>query len=193
MIEAHPLDGNTPPPGNGKVEILEQRLHRLENAVEALQDTRQLEERLVERVADRMSRNPPRALVEASGVLIEAKRRRMPAKYGSTRSSEGGLPEALPVAAPPPRQPWFVFEALADIKAMLRMFIDPHYRPARFSLLMTMILLTAIFTSWLWVPGTALLGIIGTGLDKVVDLVLALFLYKILSREARRYRASFPN
>jgi hypothetical protein len=51
----------------------------------------------------------------------------------------------------------------------------------------------AALTSWYWLPGTSLLpAVVSSILVKAVDLILAFVLYKILSREARRYRAACP-
>jgi hypothetical protein len=44
-------------------------------------------------------------------------------------------------------------------------------------------------TSWIWLPGTTILPTsIMTIIDKTVDVALAFLAFKILSREARRYR-----
>jgi hypothetical protein len=57
------------------------------------------------------------------------------------------------------------------------------------------LLVAAIATSRLWPPASLLTDvyILGTLVDKVVDLVLAYLLWKILSHEARRYRQSAPD
>jgi hypothetical protein len=55
-----------------------------------------------------------------------------------------------------------------------------------------LILAVAIVTSWWWVPATSI-PIVGTLLDKAVDLVLAFVLFKVLSHEARRYRETSPD
>ena len=52
----------------------------------------------------------------------------------------------------------------------------------------------AIATSWFWLPGTSLLpSVVTTLVMKVVDLVLAFVLWKVLHREVTRYRATSPD
>jgi len=53
-------------------------------------------------------------------------------------------------------------------------------------------LLALILTSWFWLPGSSV-PIMGTLFDKALDLVLAFLLFKVLSREARRYREVTPD
>jgi hypothetical protein len=50
------------------------------------------------------------------------------------------------------------------------------------------VLLLLILFSRLWVPFAAV-WVVGPILEKVVDLVLAFFVFKALNREAERYRA----
>lgn len=71
---------------------------------------------------------------------------------------------------------------------MFRMFFDPRYRVSWFRAMPSAVLLLAILTSWIWLPGTSILpGLISFPLMKAVDVVLALLAYKLLSREVRRY------
>ncbi len=50
-----------------QLESLEQRVHRLEDAVAAMQDTRLLEERVAERVKERVNGNLPERTIERRG------------------------------------------------------------------------------------------------------------------------------
>jgi hypothetical protein len=188
-------DGNSSYPGdppNGSLRVLEQRVHRLEDAVAALQDTRQLEERLVQRVTERVSR-PALGGREASGLVIEARRHLLPAALGLIPSATEA-PAAGPPGAAPLRQSWLILDAYSEARAIFRMFVDPRYRMGRWTWLAAVGLLAAILTSWIWLPGTSILpGVVGTLLVKMVDLVLAFFLYKVLAREARRYRTLIPD
>lgn len=177
-------------------EHLEQRVQRLEEAVAAIQDTRQLEDRIVERVAQRVDRGPVipgQAIRESAALLVDAGRRLLP------KAVEGVLaPPAAPLdqaaqANQPTAPRWLVLDVYDEARTIFRMYMDRRYLMTWSSRLLPLILLCAILTSWIWMPGTALLdkitlGVLGTLLDKCVDLVLAFFLYKTLSREARRYR-----
>ena len=59
-----PSNGNAHPDPTAPA-ALEQRVRRLEDVVAGIQDTRQLEERIVERVSDRIQREPKHAMKES--------------------------------------------------------------------------------------------------------------------------------
>ena len=82
--------------------------------------------------------------------------------------------------------PWLAFDIYRELAAVFRMFFDLHYRVAWSTRMLTLLLLPAILTSAWWLPFSGL-PIFGTVLDKIFDLVLALVVFKALSREARRY------
>jgi hypothetical protein len=171
---------------------LEQRVCRLEDAVAALQNTKELEERLVERVTRRTRRDNAKALKESAGAIMEAGKQILPSTLSILHSQAEHAEQHL-AGAPGARRPWILFEAYAEARAMVRMFLDPHFRlswPAR---LLPALLLFAILTSWLWLPGTSLLPSVMTVVDKLVDLILAFLAYKVLSREAQRYRDVMSN
>src|SRR5262245_54784525 len=167
MTEAPTNRGSTTPPANGRVEALEQRVHQLEGAVAALQDTRQLEERLVERVAERMGRDMPPV-----GLMIEARRSRLPAAV-----AQPSVPPQDTSAAQ--ASPWLLLDVYHEVRSIFRMFIDPRYRVSRGVWPLTIGLLVAIGTSWLWVPASSL-PVFGALLTRAVDLVLAYILFKVL-------------
>jgi hypothetical protein len=174
-------------------ETLEQRLHRLEDAVAALQDTRQIEERLLERLLQQVRPGPPPQPPRPSEQVTAAPRPAPP-------------PEPPPAPPPPPssidvtakviqhaptvlRQAWLITDMLRELRAMVRMFFDVRYTvgwPARLTVL---VLLPLILVSGWVMPFTSVpvFGALMVILDKVLDLMLAFFLYKVLSREAQRY------
>ena len=72
---------------------------------------------------------------------------------------------------------------------MVRMFLDPRYRPTWPARIVPLALLAIILTSWIWLPGTSIVWTpIMMIIDKVVDVALAFLAFKVLHREARRYR-----
>jgi hypothetical protein len=195
---------------------LEQRVHRLEDAVALLQDTHQLEERVLERIA----RGRIQAAVpDSAGMILDAGRRLLPAAVevihaqanvadaqvhaaAQAHADAAPRPEAPPRPAARPatglRRPWFLVDLYAELRAMLHMYVDPRYRMTWQGRVVPLALAAAIATSWLWVPGVGLLNkvsvdVVGTLLIKIVDLVLAYFLIKFLSREATRYRETAPD
>jgi hypothetical protein len=110
---------------------------------------------------------------------------------------------AAPVAQPtPPGQEstfaagmrWssFFFDVYAELRAILRMFVDPRYRMSWTSRLVPLLLAVLILTSGYWAPGALLPGV-GTLIDKLIDVPLAFLLFKVLSHEARRYRQTSPD
>lgn len=194
-----------------QIEALEYRVRRLENTVSALQDTRVLEDRVSERIANRLSRKPGKTTMrEKASVIIDVGRRLLPltaekpepppAQPAESAAGAGPPPTAAPPAPePPPAQSiWLVFDIYSEGLAILRMFIDPHYRMPWRTRLIPLILFAAILTSWYWLPGTGFLNefpglaLLARSLDKMVDLFLAFFLFKILGREAQRYQKTFP-
>jgi hypothetical protein len=181
------------PNGAPSAEALEQRVCRLEDAVSTLQDTRQLEERVVQRVSSRLQGDPSQAIQNSAGVLVDAGRKLLPAALDLMQSSAGNA-EHKPAALPGPlRRPWVLLEAWAEARAMVRMYFDPRYRPSWWARTLPLLLLAAIATSWIWLPGTSMMSSVPLGaalmtlIDKAVDLILAFVAFKILSREVRRY------
>ncbi len=185
-------------------EHLEQRLHRLENAVASLQDTRALEERVTERVRSRLQSGVPVAAVRSDDKFVDLKRHPLPlameaaasrtpaSPAETTRQAMDNLPPAARAAVAAvmlPRPRWLLFDVWSDFVAMLRMFLDVRYHVGWFARLTVLVLIPVILTShlWLWLPVPSLFGL-NLIADKLVDLLLAFFLYKTLSREAGRYR-----
>jgi hypothetical protein len=171
---------------------LDQRVRRLEDAVATLQDTRPLEERIVERVSKRLRRHlktDAASEAQETGKAFSASRPLLPAALDLIRNKavaaeQGG---AAPFRYLP--RPWILFETYAELRTIVRMFLDPRYRATWQARVIPLTLLALILTSWLWLPGTTFLhaGLM-TIVDKVIDLVLAFPAFKILVREARRYR-----
>jgi hypothetical protein len=94
-------------------------------------------------------------------------------------------PDHPPTASALPRTPWLLIDIIGEARCMVRMFFDIHYRVAWYTRIAVVLVLIMILVSNLWLGWVPLLGFI---LVKVWDLVLAFLAYKILSREARRYR-----
>ena len=84
-----------------------------------------------------------------------------------------------------------LFEAYDDLRSVVRMYFDPRYRRHMTwtAFLTPFVLLACILVVWFWMPTS--IPVLGMGLaflDKVVDVLLAFFAFKILSRELHRYR-----
>jgi hypothetical protein len=187
--------GDAPRDGDPRVPILEERVRRLEELVAALQDTQALEERVAERVAARAAPAPDNGVRAKAGLLFEAGRHLLPAAVGAlAEPAAAPAPAAAQPAAPAPRPAWLLFDVYAEARAIARMYLDPRFRLTWQARLLPPALLAAIATSWVWLPGTSILpSIISTLIMKVVDLLLAFALFKVLHREVSRYRNTSPD
>jgi hypothetical protein len=180
-----------------QAQLLEQRVLRLEDAVAALQDTRMLEERVVARVGERLHRAAPTPAREPAGMLIEAGRRLLPTAIETIRAQAGTVESAARSSAPPTgRRRWLFSDLYSELRTVVVMFLDLRYRPylSWSACLGPPVLVALILTSGYWLrlfPGGSWLA--DTPVDKLLDLVLALFVYRILTREAARYRDTFPD
>ena len=126
-------------------------------------------------------------------------------------SPKAGLVELgrrlLGVATPPPprtlgprptgkRPGWLLLEIFAEARAIPRMYFDPRYRMTWVGRILPIVLLVAFFfpdyaVSIFPLVGPLLAKI--TLLMKVVELVIAYVLFKVLAHEARRYRETSPD
>jgi len=171
-------------------ESLDLRIRRLEEAVAVLQDTRLMEDKVVERVSDKLSRNPAHGIQESANFLIDAGRHILPLTRDMPSDSAQATSN-VPNASRTARPPWWLFEAYDDLRSVVRMYFDPRYRRHMTwtAFLTPFVLLACILVVWFWMPTS--IPVLGLGLaflDKVVDVLLAFFAFKILSRELHRYR-----
>lgn len=165
---------------------LEQRVRRLEDVVATLQDTRQIEERVTERVADRLGRQALPAPRETTAVVLEGSRRLLPTALDLMRPQENG-PRAPSQTTPDLRAPWVLLDFANDLRAILRLILDPHYRMTWLARAALFGILPFILVSSFVVPFTSL-PLVGTLLDKILAIPLAFLAYRILSRELTLYR-----
>jgi hypothetical protein len=87
---------------------------------------------------------------------------------------------------------WFLWDTWAEARAIVRMFLDPRYQLSWSARVLPLLILAAILTSGIWVPGSSIY-VLGSCLTKGVDLLLAFLLFKWLGHEARRYRQTSPD
>jgi hypothetical protein len=171
------------------LESLDLRVRRLEEAIADLQDTRQIEERVAERVSDKICRNPSHGIQESASFLINAGRHILPLTKGLASDSGEAAPN---VTTPRPARPaWWLFEAYDDLRSVVRMYFDPLYRRHMTwtAFLTPFVFLACVLMSWFWLSsGIPVLSLGLAFLDKIVDVLLAFFAFKILSRELHRYR-----
>jgi hypothetical protein len=205
---------NGPAPGEPMVASpvsLEQRVRRLEDAVAQLQDTRLLEEHVLERLAARLPPPPeptpaplpvpaPAAAPDPAAMIMDAGRQLLPVAADVLRSDPAASPAAVrrAVASGFLKRSWLFQDLYTELRSMVYMFIDPRYTLTWTGRVVPLVLVIAIATSFIWFPGISTLytlvsPALGLTVMKLVDLVMAYFLFKILSREAARYRETAPN
>jgi hypothetical protein len=166
-------------------EGLETRVCRLEDAVASLQDTLPSEERIVERVSTRLGHTLPAGSDKASS-LLQSGRRLLPAAISVLNAQADIVHQPAAAHESGTRAKWFLIEIYADARTIVRMYLDRRYRMTWAGLVVPPLLIIAIVLSYL-LPGTGL-PFLGTLFDKTIDLMLAFVLFKMLSREAHRYR-----
>lgn len=179
MMEVSQIHEDAPSPR--QVDLLGQRVQRLEDAVAALQDTRQLEERVLERVRHSAPVAGPASLI------IDAGRHLLPAALESLHAPMNGMDDPARATA---RPSWWLLDLYAEVRAVFWMFFDARYRLTWTARLVPAGLLFVFLFSWLFLSPFFLIGAL---LDKVVDVVVIVTAYKVLSREARRYRLLVPD
>jgi hypothetical protein len=166
---------------------LEDRLRHLEDQVAIIQDTRRLEDRITERVARRLERKQANAAVKAPVAAVAEPSKPPPV---ASIAPPPELPPVVVLEGKGGRQTWLIVDIFTEFRAMLRMFLDGRYR------LFYMTWQTKVYAPLLLglmaMSCLMLSGFVGTVLDKIAELILAFFLYKVLSREACRYREISP-
>src|SRR5262249_7556096 len=127
----------------------------------------------------------------------ETGRKLLPAALDAVRSQGSGprTPASRP-SLPDLRNPWLLHDLYLELRAIWRMFVDPRYRLSWMGRFVPLVLFLAVLSSWYWLPFAGLLydlsRILASVYVKLVDLFLAYLLAKVLVRESRRYRETFP-
>jgi hypothetical protein len=105
------------------------------------------------------------------------------------------MPELPPGIAPPASRRWLIWEMIAELRAMVYMYVDPRYRMPWYGYILPPALFVAYLFSKYWVPFASLLDDIHLRwvLTVPVDVVLLYSIFKILGHEARRYRETAPD
>jgi hypothetical protein len=189
--EAIPIgDAKISPPQALPATPLEMRIRRLEDALAQLQFMRAAEQRVTAQpgrqpipVATPVGSPPPQAPTDK---LWDMGKRVLNAPVEVVRNL------ASPPGNPRARQAWLFFESVAEARAIVRMYTDPRYRLSWTTRILPPALLAMFVASWWWVPFTSF-AVIGTLLNKVIDLLVAFVLFKLLAHEARRYRETAPD
>jgi hypothetical protein len=161
---------------------LEARVARLEDVVATLQDTHHLEERVTERLSAQLAANRKNG-GSSQSIILEAGRQLLPAALQTVREQTNSADAAVRTSLQ--HHPWLLFDALAEARAMFRMYFDSRYRVSWIARITPLLGCIMLVLSWLLVSGIWLVGPI---VDKSFDLILAFVVYKVLHREVQSYR-----
>jgi hypothetical protein len=176
-----------PPPA--LMPTLEDRVRQLEDQVAGLRDSRKLEDRLTERVARRLERKQASTAIKVPLATVAEPTKPPPM---AAIAPPPDLPPVVVIEGKSAKQPWLILDIVTEFKAMLQMFLDVRYRVFYMNwqtkayplLLLGLIVVSGLTISYI--------PIVGPVLDRIVELVIAFLLYKVLSREAHRYKEIGP-
>ena len=163
------------PSANGMVQTLaelERRVLALEAKVAAIPDTKQIEERITENV--KASLPPPPPPVDPT----------MPPGF---KDIEIPIPSVQTVVDTA-KVTWGFFEMLSELRMLFWTLFDRRYHMAWITRFVTIFLVVMIMTSHWWRRLRVTGNFISHLWDKVIDLVLGLDLFMVLSFETRRYK-----
>jgi hypothetical protein len=164
---------------------LEERVRRLEDAL-ALLHKQKAERSVAAPPPDHPPESVPSPAPPSTAILLDVGKRLLgaaasvvpPASVAVSSVAHSGERSGLL---------WLLWDTWAEARAIVRMFLDPRYRMSWSARVVPLLVLAAILTATIWVPGSSI-TIVGDLLVKLVDLVLAFVLFKWLGHEARRYR-----
>ncbi len=171
---------------------LEQRVRRLEDALALLQEQRAAERPIVAPpAAASTNEQPPETPPTSTAVLLDVGKRLL----GAASPTVASAPLSVPSIAQSANRGgllWLLWDTWAEARIIVRMFVDPRHHLPWSARLLPLILLAAILTSYHWVPFSSF-PLLGSWINKAVDLLLAFLLFKWLGHEARRYRHTSPD
>lgn len=172
MADGHDSAATHDPP---PMEAMAERLRTLERQLAALQDPARLEAQIAERVLARVQS-------QAAAPDGYASSRWTAPSTGVLGTAAGLLP--LVVA---PGGFWSRFGGLREARLVLGMYVDSRYRVSRLTQLAVpgiLALMVANYFLFNWLVGVVLISPL---FERLLLILLAVALYKVLSREAGRY------
>jgi len=179
------------PPESG--ESMESRIRRLEAAIAAMQDTRLMEERVVDKVVSRIDQPqappapqqaaPAGAPTDSSAAMLPEMMHsvgsQLDAMTSPAASSDGSLFSA---------KTWLLTDIIQEVRTFFTLYFDFRYKTTLAAKIVPPVAFVLFVLSWTVMHGS--MPFIGSVFDYVFDFVLAIVVYKTLQREAARYRAA---
>jgi hypothetical protein len=87
------------------------------------------------------------------------------------------------------RRPWLLIDLLREVGAMVKMYMDARYRVRRATQLMVPLILVLFAANYLLFHVLLIeIPVLTPIVERVIGIVLAVLLYKVLVREVARYR-----
>jgi len=169
-------DTTTDPEAVGATEVhaLLLRVSKLEETVEALRDTENLETRIVERLR---SRHDPAEDVGRASQPVH------PQETDVVHPSQQTPSPSL--SSDPVKSPWLLFDMFREFTNMLAMLFDMSFHLGWTTRVIVIVILAVMMTcDWWMFPINVIPFGIGT---KIVNLLLGFVLFKVVSWETRRY------
>jgi hypothetical protein len=123
-----------------------------------------------------------------NGEPIEDRPRTADAASGAIPQPPSGAVLQPPTPSASAGRRWFLAQLLSEFRLTARMYFDPRYRVSRTAQLLmpTVLGLFALnyftFSIWFDIP------VVSPVLERLVCVLLGIFLYKIMTRELSRYR-----
>jgi hypothetical protein len=172
------------------VEALEQRVRRLEDAVAALQDTQLMEDRVVERVRQRLELpydGPPAGLfASAARMLLPKTVEEVPPDDAPATPAGDATANGAAGSTEAQKPGWVIMDLARELRLMLRMFADYRYRLSWSGRMVPLIAVVIAVVAYVLFDDR--MFILGDLINAVINAVLVVIVYKTLSREAQRYR-----
>jgi hypothetical protein len=166
-------------------EAMERRVRRLEDAVAAIQDTQLMEDRVVERVVERVEHSSRQPLPQGPSMFASAARMLMPKTIDAV-PDDGPVPtNSSPTAGGSMQTPWLVMAVLTEMRWTVRMLTDYRYRMSWTGRIVLIAAIVVGILSWLVL---SVLPVVGGVIDRVVLILAAVVTYKAMAREVQRYQ-----
>lgn len=167
---------------------LEERLRRLEATLTALADAKRSAP-IATPMPEASGRSAAGAIRDSASRVISAGRWLLPMTLAGGRGSA----EEPPTYASESKSPWFLIDALNELITYKYMYGDPRYRLSWTGRVMPLVFVVLILVPWASLPMISMLpGFLAAVVEKLLVLMLAFLFFKVLSREARRYRTVIP-
>lgn len=202
-------DADTPPArprvnGRRNGNVIEDRIRKLEAAVQELETARVTEEAVADRVLLKLRAmaREPHPLPAGDGVLLDANGAIVPAPAYAAVALPAPAPE-MPAEPPPPsgavlhppetpdpaRRRWLLPQLWDEFRLAVRMYFDSRYRVSRTAQLAIPAILALFALNYFVFSMTFTLPIVSPVLERLFCVVLGVLFYRLMTRETTRYRA----